>query len=143
MKRLLVSAAPAEPFYPSPAEIILDHADALEVAPRTARYHVLHRDGLEAAVLRPRQHAHYAGADLIEQGAILAEALVHWHCFVDGNKRTAWLALVTFLRVNGQGEVHASVDAVVERMTRLTTRAENAHDLATWLRAHLRPSLRS
>lgn len=87
--------------------------------------------------MRPRQHAHYANADIVDQAAILGEALVHWHCFVDGNKRTAWLATITFLRVNGAGEVVAPVAEIVQRMTRLTTRGEGAAAFARWLRAHL------
>ena len=57
---------------------------------------MLHRDGLVAALERPRWHAHY-GKDIIDQGAVLAEGLVASHAWVDGSKRTTWVALRTFL----------------------------------------------
>lgn len=129
---------PAQAF-PSPADIIQCHADALGIAPRTARFHVLHRDRLEAAVTRPRQHAHYRGADDVEQAAVLAESLVSGHCFVDGNKRTAWVAMVTFLEVRGAGQLTRYTPAeAAERMIRLTMRDETADDLARWLRERVR-----
>ena len=123
--------------YPGPAEVIRAHAVALEISERTARFHVLHRDRLEAAVARPRQHAYYGKADLIQQAAVLAQGLVASHCFVDGNKRTAWLSLTTFLEANGHTVEAPVLSEVVERMVHLTTRAESADDLARWLRGHL------
>lgn len=56
---------------------------------------------LEGAVARPRMHAYYEGADLIDQAATLIVGLALAHPFVDGNKRTAFLAGDTFLRWNG------------------------------------------
>ncbi|MBV8528773.1 MAG: hypothetical protein JOZ75_10690 [Candidatus Dormibacteraeota bacterium] len=70
--------------FPSPADLIKAHASALGISTRTARYHVLHRDRLEAAAARPRQHAHYRKADDVDQAAILAESLVHGHCLWTG-----------------------------------------------------------
>ena len=39
--------------------------------------------------------------DLYEQAAALLHAIAANHPFVDGNKRTAWLAAATFLALNG------------------------------------------
>ncbi|MEU6356019.1 type II toxin-antitoxin system death-on-curing family toxin [Streptomyces sp. NPDC047072] len=57
----------------------------------------------ESAVRRPRARMFGAEAygDLYEQAAALLHALATNHPLVDGNKRTAWLAAVTFLGVNG------------------------------------------
>jgi len=51
--------------------------------------------------MRPRMAAHYADADLIEQAALLAVGISQAQAFVDGNKRTAFLAADVFLRANG------------------------------------------
>jgi death-on-curing protein len=57
------------------------------------------RDGglLEAAIFRP-QTGYYA--DLIEEAAALWESLSQNHPFIDGNKRTAFAAMYTFLAIN-------------------------------------------
>src|ERR1700674_99284 len=73
----VASVQPPEPvYYLPPADLVRCHAAALEVAESTARHHMLHRDGLIAALERPRWHAHYRKADIIDQGAVLAEGLV-------------------------------------------------------------------
>jgi death-on-curing protein len=53
---------------------------------------------LEAALYRP-QTGYYA--DLIEEAAALWESLSQNHPFLDGNKRTAFAAMYTFLAING------------------------------------------
>lgn len=78
-----------------------------------------------------------AGIDVVEQAALLAEGLVYWHCFVDGNKRTAWIAMLTFLEANNEGSVEASVADAVSLMTGLTMRRESAATVAAWLRRRL------
>ncbi len=55
---------------------------------------------LEAALFRP-QTGYYK--DIIEQAAALWESLSQNHPFVDGNKRTAFLAMLIFLKINGYG----------------------------------------
>ena len=53
---------------------------------------------LEAALFRP-QTGYYT--DLIEQAAALWESLAQNRPFLDGNKRTAFAAMYTFLAING------------------------------------------
>lgn len=53
---------------------------------------------LEAALFRP-QTGYYA--DLIEEAAALWESMSQNHPFLDGNKRTAFAAMYTFLAING------------------------------------------
>src|ERR1700726_2191845 len=54
------------------------------------------------AVLRPKTAYEYGTSDLAELAANLAFGLVSNHAFFDGNKRTALLASLTFLRLNGK-----------------------------------------
>jgi death on curing protein len=53
---------------------------------------------LESALFRP-QTGYYA--DMLEETAALWESLGQNHPFIDGNKRTAFAAMYTFLGVNG------------------------------------------
>jgi death on curing protein len=56
---------------------------------------------LESAVMRARNAAYYEGADVIRQSAFLAIGISQAQAFLDGNKRTAFAAADTFLRLNG------------------------------------------
>lgn len=99
----------ATPLPPSPNEVThLTSDDVLEVHgalfdldQEQAADHLRNRDGLDSAVARPRQHDAYGGADIAAQAAFLAHGIAESQLFVDGNKRTALLALDTFLRANG------------------------------------------
>ncbi len=53
---------------------------------------------LDAALFRP-QTGYYG--DIIAEAAALWESLSQNHPFVDGNKRTAFAAMFTFLSING------------------------------------------
>ncbi|MDE2811209.1 MAG: type II toxin-antitoxin system death-on-curing family toxin [Gemmatimonadota bacterium] len=53
---------------------------------------------LASALMRP-QLGYYDG--LIQEAAALMESLANNHAFVDGNKRVAFFATDTFLRMNG------------------------------------------
>ena len=57
--------------------------------------------GLECALARPSTHAHDENADLATQAAVLAHGIGEGQHFIDGNKRTALVAMRTFLLING------------------------------------------
>jgi death on curing protein len=62
------------------------------------------RDGplLQSAVARPRQHYAYADApDIIHLAAAYTVGIVRNHPFIDGNKRTGFVAGILFLEING------------------------------------------
>src|SRR5271170_2773570 len=84
------------PDYLTVAEVLAIHADQIE------RYGgsqgVRDRGLLESALYRP-QTGYYA--DLIEEAAAMWESLAQNHVFIDGNKRTAFASLYTFLAING------------------------------------------
>ena len=82
--------------YLTPAEALAIHADQIE---RYGGAQEVRDIGLlEAALCRP-QTGYYA--DLIEEAAALWESLSQNHPFIDGNKRTAFAAMYTFLAING------------------------------------------
>ncbi|MFD9815466.1 type II toxin-antitoxin system death-on-curing family toxin [Streptomyces sp. NPDC059080] len=59
---------------------------------------------LESAVHRPsaEMFGQEAYADIFGKAASLLQSLVINHPLVDGNKRTAWLSCMAFLRMNGE-----------------------------------------
>ncbi len=59
------------------------------------------RPALEGALARPASYAHYQDADLAQQAAVLAHGIAESQAFLDGNKRLALVAMLTFLEANG------------------------------------------
>ena len=59
------------------------------------------RSTLEGALARPATHAHYEDADISLQAAVLAHGIAESQAFLDGNKRLALVAMLTFLEANG------------------------------------------
>lgn len=95
---------------------------------------------LESAVLKPRMAAYYEGADLIRQAALLAIGISQNQPFVDGNKRTAYMAAWMFLEHNGRRfagdalELARQLERVAERADSL---AEATDRFERWLREHV------
>lgn len=56
---------------------------------------------LESALQRPQQASFYEGADVVTQGALYMTGIAMNHPFIDGNKRTGYVAGFAFLRLNG------------------------------------------
>lgn len=67
---------------------------------------------LESAVQRPQNAAYYAGVDILTQAALYMVSIALNHPVVDGNKRTGYIAGMTFLRVNGFLSLDASLNDV-------------------------------
>ena len=63
---------------------------------------------LESALARPKNLLAYAEQppSVLELAASYAKGIVANHPFVDGNERTAFIVSVTFLSLNGLGEVY-------------------------------------
>ena len=89
----------SEPFWLSSQMIIAIHDEQLTIYGGAAG---LRDEGmLESALDRPRNKWTSEQAELAELAAAYAFGIARNHPFVDGNKRTALLALYTFLGVNG------------------------------------------
>ena len=56
---------------------------------------------LESAMARPRQIFAYSQADIPQLAAAYVAGIVRNHPFIDGNKRTGFMAGFVFLEVNG------------------------------------------
>ncbi|MBE1288718.1 MAG: type II toxin-antitoxin system death-on-curing family toxin [Rhodobacteraceae bacterium] len=72
------------------------------------------RDGtlIDGALQRPVNTWGYERADIFSCAAAYAFGIAKAHAFVDGNKRTAFVTSVTFLRLNGWHFVTDPVDGV-------------------------------
>lgn len=85
--------------------VFLHLEDLLAIAARIGRGEPGVRDLglLESAAARPRTSVfgEEAYADLPTKAAALLESIVRNHALIDGNKRLGWLALVTFVALNG------------------------------------------
>ncbi|KQP92972.1 type II toxin-antitoxin system death-on-curing family toxin [Methylobacterium sp. Leaf117] len=68
---------------------------------------------LESALGRPINRAAYGETDLAELAAAYAFGIAKNHPFIDGNKRAAFLSLITFLGLNGIDFLVEEAQAVV------------------------------
>ncbi|MCF6300301.1 MAG: type II toxin-antitoxin system death-on-curing family toxin [Proteobacteria bacterium] len=90
---------------------------------------------LSSALARPKNLYEYEQANLYELAASYAFALARNHPFVDGNKRTAFLAAYIFLSINGiiftapETETTAIIIA-------LAANEIDEDQLAKWLKQH-------
>lgn len=92
----------------------------------------------ESALARPLQKRHYAdGTDLPLLGAAYAFGLVSNHPYRDGNKRIGFLAMATFLELNGL-EFFATDAEVVAEFLALAQGTGSEESLAEWVRHHTR-----
>lgn len=87
--------------YLSLEDVLSLHGLIIGTSSARAADQLRNRGGLESALARPAAYAHYEDADLAHQAAALAHAIAEGQQFIDGNKRTALVAMLTFLEVNG------------------------------------------
>jgi death-on-curing protein len=89
---------------------------------------------LESALARPQQKWHYAdNTDVAMLAAAYAFGLVKNHPYRDGNKRIGFLAMVTFLGMNGH-ELEATDAEVVAEILALADGSVSEESLADWIR---------
>jgi death-on-curing protein len=90
-----------EPVYLTLGDVLELHALIIDATPADAANQLRNKAGLESALARPETYAHYVTADLALLAAVLAHAIAEGQHFIDGNKRTALIAMLTFLEING------------------------------------------
>jgi death-on-curing protein len=93
---------------------------------------------LKSALTRPQQKWHYGEeADIPVLAAAYAFGLVRNHPYRDGNKRIGFLAMVTFLGINGYA-FDATDAGVVTQFVALAAGNVSEDRLADWIRNHSR-----
>ncbi len=74
--------------------------------------------------------------DLIDKAAVLGWHLANNHPLPDGNKRTAFVSMVVFIRLNGRIWTPPDHDDAVNTMLAVASTDLDIDGLAAWLRAH-------
>ncbi|PWK55923.1 type II toxin-antitoxin system death-on-curing family toxin [Roseicyclus mahoneyensis] len=87
---------------------------------------------LEAACARPMNRAVYGERDLHVLAAAYAFGICKAHAFVDGNKRTAFVTTLTFLRLNGL-QMRPDPEEGVRMMENLAAGGMTEKPFAEWL----------
>ena len=95
---------------------------------------------LEIGCARAMNRAAYGGADAFDIAAAYAFGIAKAHAFADGNKRTAFVAAFTFLRLNGH-PIRPDPHDGVRMMEDIASGGVDEAAFASWLRA-LAPSSR-
>jgi death-on-curing protein len=88
---------------------------------------------LESALGRPRHLAAYGQGDLFDWAAAYAHGIANNHPFIDGNKRTAFVAAALFLECNGWCVI-APEEQVVQIMVGVADKSVSQEAVAQWLR---------
>jgi death-on-curing protein len=97
-------------------------------------------DGLlESALARPELKAQYGEADLALLAAAYAYGIARNHPFLDGNKRTAYVAMELFLLKNGMLLVSSDEDSVITFL-KLAAGELSEDGLAAWIRQNSVPA---
>jgi death-on-curing protein len=91
----------------------------------------------ESALSRPRNLAHYGEPDFAALAASYGCGLARNHPFIDGNKRTAFVAVELFLALNGH-ELTASDSECVMAMLDVAAGKLEDDGFADWIRRHSR-----
>lgn len=95
---------------------------------------------LQSALYRPKNLLAYSESppDVASLAAAYAYGIVKNHPFVDGNKRTAYVVMRTFLKLNGY-DIQASNEEKYQIWVALAAGTLSEEALAEWLRKRFFP----
>ena len=117
----------------------LDLDDALEQI-HFLGFHVRDVGLLQSSLARPNTTLYgedaYPSLDL--KAAALMHSIVTSHPLIDGNKRTAWALMITFVLLNGF-EVVAETDDAFDFVLGVATESRDLDSIASWIAAHRIP----
>jgi len=93
---------------------------------------------LDSAMSRARNRYVYGETDVVVLATAYASGIVGNHPFIDGNKRTGFIAMALFLEVNGLTVTAEEADVVLT-MLALAAGAIDDDAFTAWLRANVAP----
>ena len=93
---------------------------------------------MESGCARARNLAAYTDAGLAEIASAYAFGISKAHAFVDGNKRTAFVTALTFLRLTGYSFQPPPIEGV-RMMEDLASGRLGEADFAKWLSSGMTP----
>lgn len=88
---------------------------------------------LESAMMRPVNRRSYGASDVAALATSYAFGIIRNHPFVDGNKRTGFMAAYTFLGLNGHDLVAPDAEVVVATLG-LASGEIDEPGYAAWIR---------
>jgi len=92
---------------------------------------------LESALSRPQNLFAYERAKIFELAASYTFGILGNHPFIDGNKRTGFMAAYVFLGRNGWQLIASEADATAATLS-LASKKMTQAEYATWLKANCR-----
>jgi death on curing protein len=125
----------AEPIWINATMAQFIHDD--QIAAHGGVYGLLNAGLLESALARPQNLYAYEQADIFSLAAAYGYGIAKNHAFIDGNKRTAFLVMFTFLRVNGWHLIVPEPEAVIT-MQQVAASVMTETLLAEWLKKNSR-----
>lgn len=93
---------------------------------------------LESALARPQNLFAYGESDVAALAGAYAFGIAKNHPFIDGNKRTAFVACELFLAANGY-DLAASDEECLAMMLGLAASEVEEAEFAAWLRENVQP----
>ncbi len=93
---------------------------------------------LASALARPQKLAHCGMPDAAELAASYGFGISRNHPFVDGNKRTAFVAMELFLALNGFELIASDAECVIDMLDLAAGKLPES-EFANWIRNHIDP----
>ena len=114
---------------------VIDAIHDMQIAEHGGAQGVRDEALIESALARPKNKFSYGMTDICELAACLAVGLARNHPFVDGNKRTTFLAAFVFLRINGLSLIADEISATRVMIDLAAGEIEEA-ELSDWFKAN-------
>ena len=101
-------------------------------------FHVRDMGLLNGSLSRPQTtvYGEEAYPSLSLKAAALIHSVITSHPMMDGNKRTGWTLMITFLQLNNW-EVVSAPDDAFEFVLSVATNSRDLEDIARWIDDHL------
>lgn len=115
---------------------IVEEIHIRQIREHGGQYGIRDTNLLDSAIARPINHwAYKQEPDIVILAASYGYGIAKNHGFIDGNKRVAFMAMFTFLGLNGY-EIDATEPEVVDLMLGVADSSISEEQLITWLRMH-------
>lgn len=128
---------PSEPSWPSPETAIAINQRLVQL---TREQHFVRDHGLlESALARPQNAFAYGEEDVVVLAVRLLAGIAQAHAFEQGNKRTAFVAMVQFLNENGWDVAIEDSVAWAQAVIDLVDHQSSEDDFAALIRPFVVP----
>jgi death-on-curing protein len=129
---------PSEPQW-LPIEAVIDINHMVVAATREPHF-LRDRGLLEGALARPQNAFAYGEEDIVVLAVRLMSGLAQVHPFEQGNKRTAFVAMVQFLNANGCDLAIEDTPSWADEIIRLVEHRSTEEDFTRAIRPFIVPS---